>query len=275
MSIYVMLTNRCNMHCAHCGFACTNRGKDMSELVFRRVLAFCIRNRIGMTLGGGEPTIHPQFWKWLTYARKRFAPLFEELEGGTIGLVTNGSNTEMSLKLAEMARVGKIWAAVSKDRYHDEIDPKVFKAFERPKLDRYSSHYWGLSQDELIKEERRLERDRRDIRTVGVVRPAGRAKSWGDPRFGTWCCGIHVDPDGKMWECSCRKVLICDFSKTAGRRVNLDAVLGEDWYNYSCTKERMTAAKLEAEREAEAKKQEAEEELMRNFKLEGELVKAS
>ena len=219
ISIYFQITTRCNMRCAHCGFACTNRGRDMDESVFRRALAFCVRNRYMMTLGGGEPTIHPKFWDWMQYARRRLAPLREyEFDGYPgVGLVTNGSNTELSLKLAAMAEQGKVWAAVSKDAYHDPIDPRVYIAFKKPHRDPYGIDLFRLPHEVRIAEERRRRMDLRDIRTVGVIRASGRAKSWGDDRWGNFCCGLHLDPDGKLWESLCRKVLICDFAKSAGR----------------------------------------------------------
>lgn len=233
MSIYFQLTTRCNMHCAHCGFACTRRGKDMSDQVFRRALAFAVRHNQMVTLGGGEPTLHPQFWPWLQYARKRLYRVSDDLGSSAIGLVTNGSRTEDALKLAQMASEGKIWAAVSKDPYHDPIAPAVFQAFDKPRYPSYDEDLWRLPHDARIAEENRRRRDLRDIRTVRMVRRAGRAKKWG--HLDGWCCGMHLDPDGKLWECTCRTVLICDFAVSAGRKVHDIEVYND----YSCTKDRL------------------------------------
>lgn len=226
----------------------------MSELVFRRILTFALRNEQTITLGGGEPTIHPQFWPWMQYARKRLRPLFDVHDFPAVGLVTNGSNTELSLKLADLAKRGKIWAAVSQDRYHDEIDPRVFNAFRKPEYDRYGLDLFQYDHTTRTAIQQERENDRRDIRSVDLVRPAGRARSWGDPRFGSFCCGIHIDPSGKMWECQCRKNLLYDFSLGAGRNYQLPDNLTE----YDCQQERIKYEKIEAEQDRKAKQTQLE-----------------
>jgi len=62
--MYLQITTRCNMHCDHCGFACTNQGEDMSLSTFEQALDIAADDS-NIDIGGGEPTIHPHFWKML------------------------------------------------------------------------------------------------------------------------------------------------------------------------------------------------------------------
>jgi MoaA/NifB/PqqE/SkfB family radical SAM enzyme len=114
--MYIQLTERCNMACAHCGMNCTEQGEDMSFDTFKQALehASCV------TLGGGEPTIHPQFEKFLMYAIAHMDFVF---------VITNGSMTDISLAMANM-KSDTFSAELSQDAYHDPIDECVVRAYE-------------------------------------------------------------------------------------------------------------------------------------------------
>lgn len=61
-----MLTTRCNMSCEHCCSNCTAEGQDMSYETWGKALAFVLDwGGETISLGGGEPTLHPLFWQIL------------------------------------------------------------------------------------------------------------------------------------------------------------------------------------------------------------------
>jgi len=170
--MYLKLTNRCNMSCEHCGMNCTSIGKDMTPRVYKKAIEFASDFADSITLGGGEPTLHKNFW---------------EILGLSIGsaenvwLATNGSITNTALKLANMAMKGVIGCALSQDIYHDPIDPRVVQAFTK-----YKNQY---------------ENDCRDIRNVtGKEIKAGRCEEGED---GCICESLTIEPDGKIRACGC------------------------------------------------------------------------
>lgn len=115
--MYVQITTRCNMSCEHCGMNCTAKGDDMSFETFKAALSFADF----VTLGGGEPTIHPDFCQFLLYAIAHCDGVF---------VITNGSMTDISLAMAKM-NCETFGCELSLDDFHDPIDPKVVSAFKK------------------------------------------------------------------------------------------------------------------------------------------------
>lgn len=67
--MYLQLTNRCNMSCAHC---CMNSGprahkkdQDMSHEIFLAAANLAIDYGHHITIGGGEPLLHDHFFDFL------------------------------------------------------------------------------------------------------------------------------------------------------------------------------------------------------------------
>lgn len=118
MSLYIQITKRCNMSCNHCSFSCGERGPDMDAAIFRRVLELSEREETPITLGGGEPTLHPLFMDFLWRSIRAKAALTYELGMPAVGLVTNGSRTAVALELAALAKVGVICASVRRPVRH-------------------------------------------------------------------------------------------------------------------------------------------------------------
>lgn len=209
MSLYIQITKRCNMSCNHCSFSCGERGPDMDAAIFRRVLELSEREETPITLGGGEPTLHPLFMDFLWWSIRAKAALTDELGMPAVGLVTNGSRTAVALELAALAKVGVICASVSQDEFHDPIDPRVFRAFEPSKQPG----------------------DYRRINTLRLIVPAGRAKRWGNHPFRHCVCdGPFVTPSGDLYSCGCRLRKLGHAADTALR-------LPEEWRDIICPNE--------------------------------------
>jgi hypothetical protein len=174
--MYIQITTRCNMKCAHCCFACTKTGKDMPMKTYRKAIEIAQERGDTITLGGGEPTLHRHFWEIIGLV------LGADCE--SLWLATNGSQTKTALALANMARKGVLGVALSQDDYHDPIDPKVIQAFTKFKTE-YSTN----------------DNDYREIRNVtGSEIQAGRSK-WGSEKCA--CEDLFVKPDGSVHICGC------------------------------------------------------------------------
>lgn len=94
----------------------------MTEEVFRAAIKLCEDYDGHITLGGGEPTLHPKFRMFLieAIAASEYEPL----------VVTNGSVKKDALLLAKLANKGVVHAELSTDEFHDPIDGEVYAAFE-------------------------------------------------------------------------------------------------------------------------------------------------
>lgn len=189
--MYLRITSRCNMTCAHCGFSCTARGQDMTRETFLEALAIG-EGDYSLTIGGGEPTVHPLLFDFLGlalaygYAEEDYRPM----------VITNGKNTEAALALARMARHGVIRAELSLDKWHEPVDKEVIHAFTKnPNRSNIGSTY-GVSDTDF-----------RGIRTVQNIVDIGRAKKNG---LGTdddcICPDLIVQPNGDLYACGCMKV---------------------------------------------------------------------
>jgi len=193
--MYLQITTRCNMTCPHCMFSCSARGKDMTLETVKEAIAF--QEQLGSNqqifIGGGEPTMHPQFWEIVGLMMGVNAEWADGSGVPAVGLVTNGKNTEIALKLAMLAQTGAMSVSLSCDQYHEPIDERVVRAFT-PVRNEFG-------------EIRRRENDCRDLRgNIAFVSDIGRAHrlGYGQTR-GCNDCDYMVVPDGTIFRCSCRK----------------------------------------------------------------------
>ena len=84
---YLQITTKCNMNCAHCCYSCSMRGKHMDNHLIQQAIDFAESiDNYSIAIGGGEPTLHPQFFDIL----KRSLQVFDN-----VWLATNGSQTEI------------------------------------------------------------------------------------------------------------------------------------------------------------------------------------
>jgi MoaA/NifB/PqqE/SkfB family radical SAM enzyme len=188
--VYLKLTTKCNMKCQHCCMSATRKGEDMAWETFKAAVDGWDGGD-GLTLGGGEPTLHPEFERFLFYALAQTDPS----EGGLL-VVTNGSQTERALTLALLAKRGVLAAALSRDPWHDPIDEKVVEAFTKNTRGNYYN----------------TDTDYREIRDVsrGVLRVGRAARksftNYWETRNGCACDGDPVvDPNGNVHQCGCPK----------------------------------------------------------------------
>lgn len=197
--MYIHITTKCNMNCEHCCFSYGRNyknAKDMPFETFKKIIddySPLINKHNGyITLGGAEPTLHSEFWKILGYAQSKGFPW----------LATNGSKTEDTLMLCDLAKKGTVAVALSQDEWHDPIDPQVIEAFqdglELKEYDGYNCWLPPKNGDEKST-------DLREIRMVKKPIRGGRARKFRDERLreGCPCPGIHFKVNGDIYACGC------------------------------------------------------------------------
>lgn len=109
------------MACDHCCYSCgPNSGEYMKMDTFKKALAL---SEGYVTIGGGEPTLHPRFNDILLMA-------VAESEECGVHIITNGKVKDRALMLAKLAKCNVIEAELSQDQYHEEISEEVVNAFE-------------------------------------------------------------------------------------------------------------------------------------------------
>jgi len=214
--MYIQITTRCNMSCRHCSFSCTAQGEDMNLETFRAALT--LSEEYGeetICIGGGEPTIHPQFWEFmgLSLGHSEY-----------VWLATNGKMTDTAIALCRMARRGVISCALSIDPYHDPIDNRVVSAFSAG-----LSHTGRGRNMHPSTKPQMYGRDLREVRdTSHNLANQGRARDNGiahSDRCG--CPELMVTPDGSVKACGCND------SPTFG---NVSGIINipEDWDICEC-----------------------------------------
>jgi len=98
----------------------TEKGEDMDFELFKKHIDYAAECEDFLTLGGGEPTMHPQWDIFLGYAI---------VSGVNFGVITNGKLTKEALRLASFMRQGLVSGGLSQDLYHERISQKVVDAF--------------------------------------------------------------------------------------------------------------------------------------------------
>ncbi len=123
--IYFRITTRCNMLCEHCSESCTEEGEDMHFDTFKKIIAD--EEPYMISLGGGEPTIHPDFEKFVMYALSHVGAMGD----GGVWLATNGKESERAIMCARLAMSHELFSCqLSRDTYHEEASLEVLDAFK-------------------------------------------------------------------------------------------------------------------------------------------------
>ena len=188
--VYIQITTRCNMEGEHCCYDCSADGVDMSKETFKAACKLAEEMGEIISVGGGEPTIHPEFWEFIGIALQHTS----DTDGG-IWMATNGKETSTALKLADLARRGVLSVELSQDYYHEDIDPDVITAFTPTKRGEYVSRY---SEDC---------RGIRDVTLQGIRDPipVGRAAEWATSVLQCVCDDLFIVPNGIIYACGCQK----------------------------------------------------------------------
>lgn len=195
--MYIQLTEKCNMTCVHCCFAATRHGETMSRDVYIRALELAEELGDFVTLGGGEPTVHPDFIafaeKAMDFARDR------RIEGVPL-VITNGKLVTKARQLLRwVENEYPIAVELSQDPWHDPIRPEIVAGFRA--LDRQRKY-------------REFDQGYGGVRSVSWINPVGRAvehKNEFDQLHAedTCCCEtVLVDPLGNVFSCGCKTHLL-------------------------------------------------------------------
>lgn len=105
----IQITERCNLHCAHCFVSSTKEGDDIPFAdIAGKVLPRLRRARVErITLTGGEPFVHPAIMEICRLAADHDLPL---------GICTNATQTSDE-QIADLAALGNIHINVSLDGF--------------------------------------------------------------------------------------------------------------------------------------------------------------
>ena len=173
--VYLQITTRCNMTCAHCGFSCCQNGDDMTRDTFYAALAkFSTCERI--IIGGGEPTMHQNFFEFISACNRM--GFFED----NLQCTTNGKITHSAERLARLAKQGLILAILSQDKYHDPIEGHVVNMYDKETNPCIFSVGYELA----------------DVGRAKKTSLAGRCHPCVES-------APLVDPHGIVWTCGCKR----------------------------------------------------------------------
>lgn len=204
--MYLQISSKCNMTCAHCCFAATNRGVNMDRYTFITALDMAADMGELITIGGGEPTVHPEFFVFLDKA-------MEYYDRGRIEMpplvVTNGKLTGKARKLLQYVEEERpVYVDLSQDEYHDPIHPDIVAAFQAHQR-RNEQIRRGYGYSGQVRSDGRGA----GIRTVTEIRPVGRAAEAArgiiTSKVMECCCEDPlVSPEGLIYSCGCKTHLL-------------------------------------------------------------------
>ena len=112
----IQITERCNLHCAHCFVSSTRKGDDMDyEDIVTKVIPQLRAARVErITLTGGEPFVHPRF---MDICRAVIDA------GCALGICTNATQTS-DAQIMELADLGDVHVNISFDGFRKESHGK-------------------------------------------------------------------------------------------------------------------------------------------------------
>lgn len=108
----LQITERCDLHCAHCFVSATSEGSDLSaEVIGNVVIPRLKRSRVTrLTLTGGEPFAHPHLLDVCDLAVNA---------GLALGICTNGTSVT-DAQIDHLVSLGKVHVNVSLDGFRAE-----------------------------------------------------------------------------------------------------------------------------------------------------------
>ena len=175
--MYLELTNACNMRCEHCCMNAVKHTGRAARYMSREVIeaAYKLASEFGedITLGGGEPTLHPDF---------AFALGIAMLHAGDLGVlcITNGSNAHITERMLHLSDPeGMFHCEVSEDWFHDRtlVEDRIYLLATKKKMIRNTSRH---------------------------VIAQGRGRNLSE-EIACVCQTAHVSWDGTVHLCGCRR----------------------------------------------------------------------
>lgn len=202
---YIQITTKCNMSCAHCCFSCGLQGEEMSQNIFEKALEFCDEHDQFVTIGGGEPTLHPKFKSFLKKALKyKYDHLL---------VVTNGTNPSLAFEMLDIVSMKNHSCTVfevvlSRDKFHSPISESVVKAFAKLKA----------------------------IRIVHNIWPQGRAleNQLSTVKVGCSCPCIIIKTNGDVYLCACADAPYIGNVKTGLTEKGRELYYNKEFRNHYC-----------------------------------------
>ena len=161
------------MECAHCVFSCKPSNRTFLDFKYvKKAIDAAAYYGNYITLGGGEPTLHPDFMRILKYALKK--------KMGYILVVTNGTQTEIVWDMVELQDCHEnLNIELSTDEYHAlyMVDDRILSYFKKHKQTRH----------------------------VKKLIPQGRAKEYGIAEDSKHCsCDtLFINANGGVYFCGC------------------------------------------------------------------------
>ena len=234
---YLQITTKCNHRCPHCCYSCTMRGKHGDYSTIIDAIAFA-RNQddSGITIGGGEPTLHPLFFGILECCLNDF---------DYVWMATNGSQTKSMYRLANIIngcdyksfecedyctcgsidgedcycepdyiyQENKLTVALSQDHFHDDIDSGIVDLWKR---NANKHRHTGFEIRNISN----------DVQAQGRAKKTG--SGWGEHCV---CSDLLIRPDGKIKLCGCtNSPIIGDI--WSGISDKYEKIISSDkWYN--------------------------------------------
>ena len=116
VQVYLLITERCNLHCSHCIRKVKTRGNcdlshDNLNQLLKRVDELFKQHTYVIT--GGEPTLHPHFYEVIKQTIK---------SEGSAAITTNGTNADAFVPLRASAQNINVQVSLDGDReVHDSI----------------------------------------------------------------------------------------------------------------------------------------------------------
>lgn len=170
--MYLEVTSRCNLQCAHCMGDYGPHGQDMPINVFEASVTLYRRwkSTTALVLGGGEPTLHSQFFT-----------LIEHVLDLPCILVTNGTMLRRVRWLVQKTTGRKFRLYLSLDKYHKPPRQEIIQLFqENPHC------FFNTAADAFVIAEGR-----------GRNLPEAETQQICPAQF------VNVFPDGRMTHCGC------------------------------------------------------------------------
>jgi hypothetical protein len=172
------------MRCIHCIYDCTLKGEDISWETFKLAADLARKADDDICIGGGEPTLHPEFLRMVRYAVKIWGPSYKGFDH--VMVITNGTCSKSVW--SRLIRIPDLEIKVSNDIFHNprRIQPWVRSWAER------TNNWWNPGDYYDIDLQGRAPRNRKAIQALC-------RKHKVEVTFdGFSCPEVVVEPSGKV-----------------------------------------------------------------------------